>query len=129
MTMNDKLKAIYAEIEGLNDERPADLSRKVTLYSQLLQRYGMYHAAAVRDHGRAYAERKRIWGETIINTSGTAKDKEAEAEVKSYDARMAEADAEMEVWKWKNLCASTTEIINAVKIELRTLMKEYGDVG
>lgn len=127
--MNDSLKRIYAEIETLNDELPADLSRKVTLHSLLLQRYGMYHAAAVRDHGKAYADRKRIWGQTIMDSKGTAKDKEAAAEIAAYDARVTEAETEMEVWKWKNLCASTTEIINAVKIELRTLMKEYDNAG
>lgn len=126
---SDKLDRIYREIESLSDEIPAQLSRKITLYSQALMIIGRYHAAAVRDHGRAYAERKRVWGQAILDAEGTAKDKEAQAEVASHKARQAEADAEMEMWRWKNAYSSTIEIINAIKIEQRTLMKEYSDAG
>lgn len=127
--MNEKLDKIYREIEGLSDEIPAQLSRKITLYSQTLLIIGRYHAQAVRDHGLAYANRKRVWGETILNTEGTSKDKEAAAEVESFKARQKEAEAEMEVWRWKNAFQSHQEIIQALKIEQKTLMKEYDGVG
>lgn len=127
--MSEKLTEIYNKIEKLNDEIPAELSRKITLYSQALLMIGRYHSMAVRDHGHCYAERKRIWGETILSSKGTGKEKEGAAEKACYQARVKEADTEMEVWKWRNAFTSTQEIINAIKIEQKTLMKEYDNVG
>lgn len=120
-----KLNEIYEAIEQLNDEIPAQLSKKITLYSQALMLIGRYHAAAVNAHGIAYANRKKVWGQAILDSKGTAKDKEAAAEVASYDARVREARAEMEVWEWRRAFESTQEIIQALKIEQRTLMVEY----
>lgn len=124
-----KLTEIYNEIETLNDEIPAQLSRKITLYSQALMIIGRYHAQAIRDHGRAYADRKNKWGQAIQEAQGTGKEKEGAAEIACYEERKREADAEMEVWKWRNTFQATQEIINAIKIEQKTMMKEYDNVG
>lgn len=123
--MEERLKRLYAEIESLSDEIPQQKSRKIYLLGQVLQIIGKFHADAVRAHGRAYAERKRIWGETITGTEGTAKDKEGLAEVKAYDARIEEAEAEADMWRWRNAFIATQELINAEKKDLEVLMKEY----
>lgn len=123
--MEDRLKRLYAEIENLSDEIPSEKSRKIYLLGQVLQLIGKFHADAVRAHGRAYAERKRVWGETIAGHSGTAKYKEGMAEVQSYDARVKEADAEGDMWRWRNAFTATQELINAEKKDLEVLMKEY----
>jgi hypothetical protein len=125
--MSDQLKQIYAEINNLNDEIPAQQAKKITLYAKALQFIGKYHAEAVMAHGLAYADRKRIHGDTIQQTEGTAVDKQAKAETESYEARIREADAEAEAEKWKRLFISTEHIINALKIEHKTLMNEYND--
>jgi len=123
--MEERLKRLYAEIESLSDEIPQQKSRKIYLLGQVLQIIGKFHADAVRAHGRAYAERKRIWGETITSVEGTAKDKEGLAEVKAYDARIEEAEAEADMWRWRNAFIATQELINAEKKDLEVLMKEY----
>ena len=123
--MEDRLKRLYSEIESLSDEIPQQKSRKIYLLGQVLQIMGKFHADAVRAHGRAYAERKRIWGETIAGVDGTAKDKEGLAEVKAYDARMKEADAEADMWRWRNAFTATQELINAEKKDLEVLITEY----
>lgn len=123
----ERLDKIYKEIESMNEEIPAQKARMITLYTKALQCIAFYHADAVRAYGMAYATRKRIWGECIQETKGTAKDKEGAAEVGSYEARVREADAEAEVEKWKRLFIATEHIINALKIEHKTLMDEYNN--
>lgn len=122
----EKLKQIYSEINSLSDEIPGQLAKKITLYGKALERIGKLHSQAVLDYGKAYAQRKNLWGTAILNAQGTAKDKEGIAEVESYQARLEEAQAESEKEKWRNLYTATQEIINALKIELKVLMKEYG---
>jgi len=123
----DKLKKLYAEINSLNEELPAELAKKIYLYAQVLQLVGKYHAESTREYKRAYADRKRAWGEALLVHEGTGKEKEGSAEVEAYKYRQIEAEKEAEMWRWKNSFAATQEIINALKIQLKTLMKEYED--
>jgi|SRR5690625_2877869 len=121
----DKLKELYNSINKLDEENPAELSRIITLYSRSLQLIGNYHADAIRSHGKAYATRKTTWGKTMHDTVGTGIVKEGAAEIAIYVLRKDEAEAESEVWKWRNQFQSTQEIINSLKIQLKTLMTEY----
>ena len=123
--MEDRLKKLYGEIEELSDDIPAQLAKKILLYTQTLHLIGRYQAAAEFAYGKAYADRKRIWGEAIQNTEGTAKDKEAVAEVACYEARLAEVKAGAKRDEWKLAFESTTEIIQALKVQHKTLMQEY----
>src|SRR5690554_5074081 len=66
-----RLSELYKQAESLNEEIPAELARKIRVYAEIMQIIGKYHAAAVNDYGRAYAERKRVWGESILKTEGT----------------------------------------------------------
>jgi len=121
----DKLKELYNSINKLDEENPAELSRIITLYSRSLQLIGNYHADAIKSHGISYAQRKSTWGKTMHDTPGTGIVKEGAAEIAIYVLRKDEAEAESEVWKWRNQFQSTQEIINSLKIQLKTLMTEY----
>lgn len=59
------------------------------------------------------------------DTPGTGIVKEGAAEIAIFILRKEESEAESEVWKWRNQFQSTEEIINALKIQLKTLMTEY----
>jgi len=121
----EKLKKLYHEIDHLSEELPAELSKKIYLYAQVLQVIGKLYSDSTREFKRAYAERKRKWGEALLTYEGTGKEKEGSAEVESYKYREIEADREAEMIRWKNAFISTQEIINALKIQLKTMMKEY----
>lgn len=125
----EEFNRLYQEAESLSEEIPSQLARKIYLYSLILQWMGKFHAAAIYDHGKAYADRKKIQGEALLNTKGTQRDKEGASEIISYEARLNEAKAESEVMRWKNAFTSTQEIINALKIQQKTLMIELGNGG
>lgn len=130
MELEDQLKAKYAEIKRLDDNVPAQLARKIHLYSEALLLIGKLHASATYEYGAAYAKRKQAWGKAMAETQGTQAVKEGVAEITAAEYREAEAKAEAEMIEWKNAFSATEEIIQALKLELRVLMKEYGmEVG
>ena len=129
VTGMSKLSELYKQAESLNDEIPAELAKKIRVYSEIMQVIGKCHAAAVNDYGEAYAKRKLIYAETIIHTEGTGLVKEANAEVAAYEYRLKEAKAEADKERWKNAKESTEEIINALKKQLETLQMEYRNAG
>jgi len=127
--MIEKLKELYADVDKLNEEIPSELSKKIFLYAQILQLVGKYHADSTREYKKAYSERKRSWGDAIVSGKGTGVEKQGKAELECYQFRKLEADAESEMTRWKNSFLATTEIINALKIQLKTLMTEYTNSG
>lgn len=120
----DELKRLYAEINTLNDEIPQHVTRKIYLYSQALLIIGKFHAEAVNEYGKAYAERKARWGEIAVETEGSGVVKEATADRDTRALREKEAEAEAEMHRWKNSFEATQEIINALKVHLKVLVKE-----
>lgn len=120
----DRLKKYYAEINTLDDELPAHVTRKIYLYSLALLEIGRFHAEAVNEYGKAYAVRKAKWGEIAVNTDGTGVMKEATADQMTLSLRMREAESEAEMNRWKNSFEATQEIINALKVHLKVLVKE-----
>ena len=123
--MDDKLKNLYAQINKLNDDLPAELAKKIQLYAEVMQWIGKYHAQATFIYGKAYAERKHVYAQALVNTPGTGVVKEGQADIDAYPYRLKEAEAEGEMHRWKNSLAATSEIINALKKQLDTLMREY----
>ncbi len=120
-----KLDALYTEINTLSEEIPAELARKIRLYAEVMQWIGKYHARATMAYGQAYAERKHVYAQALVNTPGTGVVKEGQADIDAYPYRIKEAEAEAEMHRWKNSLAATSEIINALKKQLDTLMIEY----
>ncbi|MFX3617953.1 MAG: hypothetical protein ACE3JK_10525 [Sporolactobacillus sp.] len=129
MSANGRLKELYAQINALSEEIPAQLSKKISLYTHVLELLGKLHADAVNEEGLAEADRKRIYSETVVSAQGTATDKAARAEISCYDARKREAFAKAESWRYRNAYTSTQEVINALKLELKSLMQELNNTN
>lgn len=120
------LKALQTQADGLSDEIPGELAHKIELYCKVLGIIGRLHAAAVFDHGKAYADRKSAWGLIVGAAEGTQKDKEGAAEMGTHQARLIEAAADRDVTRWKNAFTATQELINAMKKRLDLLKYELG---
>lgn len=127
--IEEQLKQKYSDIKQLKDDIPAQLAKKVHLYSEALLLIGKLHAAAQLEYGKSYADRKRAYGKSVVETQGTQVVKEGQAEMDAAPYRHKESEAEAEVTEWKNAFLATSEIIQALKLELRVLMKEYGMEG
>ncbi len=127
--MSDKLKELYIQIDQLSDEIPGQLAQKIHLYAQVMQWIGKYHAEATYAYGKAYADRKNVYAQALVNTPGTGVVKEGQADIDAYPYRLKEAEAEGEMHRWKNSLAASAEIINAMKKQLDTLMREYDNAG
>ena len=120
-----RLKQLYEEIEQLNPEILPDLNKMIRLYSQAQMLIGYMDADHLYKHGQAYAERKRLYAETILNSSGTVAEKEAKAELETNKIRLVEEKAKSESRKWQNLFKSTDNLIIALRRDERTAMEEY----
>jgi len=120
-----RLKEIYEEIETLNPEILPDLNKMIRLYSQAQMLIGYMDADALYQSGRLYAERKRLYAETIQSESGTVAEKESAAELAIYELRLQEEKAKAESRKWNNLFKSTDNLIIALRRDERTALEEY----
>lgn len=120
-----RLDELYKQAESMNEENPSQLAKQIEIYAEILGIIGKFHAASAYDHGKAYADRKQIYGILLANTDGTQRDKEGVAEEGSYEARLEEAKAESEMIRWKNAFIATQELIQAKKKSLEVLVYEY----
>ncbi|WP_077317606.1 hypothetical protein [Virgibacillus proomii] len=125
----NRLKQIYDEIDKLNPEHLADLNKMIRLYSQAQMIIGYLDADALYKYGAVYAERKRLQGEIKQGYKGTGVEKEAQADIDTYDLRMKEAQAKAESRKWQNLFKSTDNLIIALRRDERTAIEEYKKVN
>ena len=120
-----RLDQIHNEIKQLNPEIPEQLNKIIKLYSQAQIIIGYLDADALYEAGRIYAERKRVYAETIENESGTVAEKQAKAELAIHELRLKEAAAKAESRKWNNLFNSYDNLIIALRRDERTLFEEY----
>ncbi|MFU0790688.1 MAG: Flagellar FliJ protein [Virgibacillus proomii] len=125
----NRLKQIYDEIDKLNPEHLADLNKMIRLYSQAQMIIGYLDADALYKYGAVYAERKRLQGKVKQGYKGTGVEKEAQADIETYDLRMKEAQAKAESRKWQNLFKSTDNLIIALRRDERTAIEEYKKVN
>lgn len=119
-----RLDELHAEIKELNPEILSDLNKMIRLYSQAQLIIGYLDAEALYEAGAAYAERKRVQAEIIKETSGTVANKEATAEIETYDLRLAESEAKATSRKWQNLFKSYDNLIIALRRDERTVFEE-----
>ncbi|PEQ09138.1 hypothetical protein [Bacillus toyonensis] len=125
----DKLKDLYTKAAGLDENLPGDLLQKLKTYGDILSLTGKLHAAALNDWKMAEAIRKETISKCFTyNPSGTAKEREMQAEFAASEHRKVEAQAEASCMRWRNAYNSTTEIINILKIQLRD-MKDLNSGG
>jgi hypothetical protein len=122
MSRTDKLSALYGQANKLNEEFPAELMKKLSLYGQILELIGGLHSEAVREWKLSEATRREAIASATIyhpEVAGaeikTAADRAAAAEVVGADARKKEAIAEADATRWKNAYNSTSEQIQILK--------------
>ena len=120
-----RLEQLHNEIRQLNPEIPEQLNKMIKLYSQAQIIIGYLDADALYEAGRIYAERKRVYAETIENESGTVAEKQAKAELAVHELRLKEAEAKSESRKWQNLFDSYDNLIIALRRDERTAAEEY----
>lgn len=120
-----RLDEIHSEIKNLNPEILSDLNKNIRLLSQAQLIIGHLDADALYKAGAAYAERKRVYAETIAKASGTVAEKESAAELATYDLRIEEHKAKAESRKWQNLFKSYDNLIIAMRRDERTALEEY----
>ena len=119
-----RLEEIHNKIRELNPEILSDLNRMIMLYSQAQIIIGHLDAEALYTAGAVYSDRKRKYAETIAKSSGTVAEKESDAELATYDLRIAEANAKAESRKWQNLFKSYDNLIIALRRDERTALEE-----
>lgn len=120
-----RLNEIYKEIELLNPDILPDLNKMIRLYSQAQMIIGFLDAEALYKAGSTYAQRKLVQGEIAQSYKGTGVEKEAQANIETYELRLAESEAKAESRKWQNLFKSTDNLIIALRRDERTAMEEY----
>lgn len=120
-----RLEQLHAEIKELNLEILSDLNKAIRLYSQAQLIIGHLDADALFEAGSVYAERKKAQAEIFKSSTGTVAEREAEAEIKTYDLRIKEADAKATSRKWQNLFKSYDNLIIALRRDERTALEEY----
>jgi hypothetical protein len=121
-TKAEKLTELYKRASILDESLPAQLMDKLSIYGQILELLGGFHASSVEAWKLAEATRREtiasamVYGAELEGAEAkTAKDREAIAEVVGAKARAAEGKAEAEATRWKNAYNSTIEQINIMK--------------
>ncbi|MED5050626.1 hypothetical protein P9850_01915 [Anoxybacillus rupiensis] len=116
MSKLDKLTELYKKAASLNEELPAQLIEKMSLYGQIYELLGFLHAEAEGDYGLKEAERKEVIATVFcLDPEKTVKEREMKAELASVPKRKEEAEARKEAIRWKNARESVLEQINIMK--------------
>jgi hypothetical protein len=116
MSKTSKLAELYKRASGLNEDLPAELMNKLSLYGQILEILGGLHSEAVGQWKLAEAKRRETIATVYsLDPQGSNKDREQKAEMAAKDARREEAEGEREATRWKNAYNSTSEQINIMK--------------
>lgn len=129
LTPEQQLSILYKQVNGLSDELPGDVLKKLKLYAEILTWTGKLHASSLKSWKLSEAKRK----ETIATVytydpEGTVKDREYKGEVAATQSRREEAEYEAECMRWRNAYTSTIEVINILKIQLKD-MKDLNSGG
>ena len=126
MAEESRLAQLYKRADQFNEDIPADLAKKIVVYTRILQEIGMQIANHTYHYRNLEAERKRVYALAVKDAVGTGKDKEAAAEIQVIKHRQKEFKAERDLIKWQKAYDSTKELINALKKQLEVLLIEWG---
>lgn len=122
MNNTDKLKELYNKANSLNEELPADIVRKLSLYGKILELLGGFHAMSLKSWKLAEATRRETLASAFCyDVEGSAVERTNKAEVAAAPSRRAEAEAEAEAQRWKSAYNSTSEQIQILKLQLKDL--------
>jgi hypothetical protein len=125
----EKLNELYSQAASLNEEFPAQLMQKLSIYGQILELLGGMWAAATKDWKLAEAKRREaIASHYALNPNGTTKDREMQAEMSAAEWRRKEAEYEAEALRWKAAYVATQEQIQILKKKYEH-MKEVAKGG
>jgi hypothetical protein len=125
-----KLTELYNQAASLNEEFPAQLMQKLSIYGQILELLGGMWAAATKDWKLAEAKRRETIATVYsLNPNGTTKDKEMQAEMSAAEWRRKEAEYEAEALRWKAAYIATQEQINIMKKKYEHLVNVYQKGG
>ena len=119
-----RLDQLHDEIKQLNPEVLPDLNKMIKAYSQAQIIIGHLDAEALYSYGALYSQRKHAYAQSIMSGSGTVSEKEAQAEIDTYEIRLAENNALAESRKWKNLFKSYDNLIIALRRDERSAAEE-----
>src|SRR5690625_3725572 len=97
----DQLTSIFSKIKQLDDNELSHLYELVSLHNEALFIVGDLASEALYVKDTAYAERKRIYAEIILDQNGTVAVKEATAELAIKEYRQNEAEANAMYQKYK----------------------------
>jgi len=125
----EKLNELYSQAASINEEFPAQLMQKLSIYGQILELLGGMWAAATKDWKLAEAKRRETIASVYsLNPNGTTKDKEMQAEMAAAEWRRKEAEYEAEALRWKAAYVATQEQIQILKKKYEH-MKEVAKGG
>jgi hypothetical protein len=122
--MNDTehLKQLYNQANSLNEELPAELIKKLSLYGAILRITGKLHADSLKDWKLAEAKRKETIATVYsLDPNGTSKEREMKGEMAATQFRQEEAVAEAECMRWRNAYTSCQEYIQILKMQIRDI--------
>jgi hypothetical protein len=112
----DKLKELYKSASTFNEDFPAQLMNKLSIYGQILEILGGLHSEAVGQWKLAEAKRRETLATVYsLDPEGSNKDRENKAEMAAAQSRKEEAETERDATRWKNAYNSTSEQINIMK--------------
>lgn len=116
MSKTDVLSSLYKQANKCNENLPAELINKLSIYGRILEIIGGLHAESVGAWKLAEAYRRETLATVYsLDPEGSNKDRENKAEMAAAQARQTEAKAEQEATRWKNAYNSTNEQINIMK--------------
>lgn len=118
----ERLAELYKRASVLDENLPAQLMDKLSIYGQILELLGGFHASSVEVWKLAEANRREVIGSTEYygpeydgKSPKTGVEKSALGEILGAEARRNEGKAEAEAIRWKNAYNSTIEQINIMK--------------
>jgi hypothetical protein len=116
VTKEEKLTGLFKQASSLNEDFPAQLMNKLSIYGQILEIIGKEHARAVGQWKLAEANRRETLATVYsLDPQGSNKDREQKAEMAASPFRKEEAESERDATRWKNAYNSTSEQINIMK--------------
>jgi len=125
-----KLTELYKQAASLNEEFPAQLMEKLSIYGQILELLGGMWAAATKDWKLAEAKRRETIATVYsLDPEGTTKDREMKGEMAAAEWRRKEAEYEAEALRWKAAYIATQEQINIMKKKYEHLVNVYQKGG
>lgn len=116
MKKTEKLTELYKRANSLNEEMPAELIQKLSIYGQILEIIGGLWSEAHSEWKLAEAKRKdTIASVYTLDPEGTNKDREMKAEMAAAEWRRKEAQYEAEALRWKAAYQAVIEQIQIMK--------------